>query len=34
MATLKIKCLEFLRKNNKNLLRDAFENKKDEIPLD
>ena len=34
MASLKKKCLDYIRKNNKNLLRDAFENKNEEIPLD
>jgi hypothetical protein len=34
MATLKKKCLDYIRKNNKTLLRDAFENKNEEIPLD
>lgn len=32
MDSLKKRCLEYIRKNNKNLLRDAFENS--EIPLD
>ena len=34
MATLKKKCLDYIRKNNKTLLRDAFENKNKEITLD
>jgi hypothetical protein len=34
MATLRTHCLEFLRKNNKNILRDAYEDPDLEIPFE